>query len=90
MKNNLNFKPKITKYFYENIRCGLVHSGCFESGGKISYMQNSLCKSVNNYLIINPIKLFSEVEKIFNNFLDNEDPNDLFKYLSKRLDEFQN
>lgn len=87
LKNNLKFTPKIAKYFYENIRCGLVHSGCIESGGKISYTQSRLCISVDNYLIINPINFFSEVEKIFNNFIDNEDPKVLYKYLSERLDE---
>ena len=87
LKNNFKFTPNIAKYFYENIRCGLVHSGCIESGGKISYTQSSLCRSVDDYLIINPKKLFSEIEKIFNYFIANEDPKAFFNYLTERLDE---
>ena len=56
--------------FYKNFRCGLLHAGCIESGGYISYDQGQFCISNNDSLIVNPHLLIQRVHKNFNNLHD--------------------
>ena len=82
-----DFKSQLANYFYINFRCGLLHAGCIESGGQISYKQKELYLNTNGYLSVNPELLFQEVSKKINKYINEEDPDDLFKYLKQKLRE---
>ena len=87
IKENLRFKPQLAKKFYINFRCGLLHAGCIESGGQISYTQKELYLNTDGYLSVNPELLYQEVSRKINKYINEEDPDDLFKYLKQRLRE---
>ena len=87
LKKNFGFTEKKALNFYENFRCGLLHSGCIEYGGYISYKQKQFCVSIKGSLILNPKLLFQEVKKKFDEFINNEDPEQLFEYLKGKLNE---
>ena len=73
--------------FYKYFRCGLLHAGCIESGGYVSYNEKNLYLNYKGSLIINPRLLFEKIKQIFKEFLDNESPEQLFSYLKGRLNE---
>lgn len=87
LKNNLGFGQKLAKDFYYNFRCGLLHAGCVESSGQISYSQKELYGYDKEHLILNPNILFQRLKMKFNEFIKIEDPEDLFEYLKKKLNE---
>lgn len=87
LENNLRFEPVLAKFFYYNFRCGLLHAGCIESGGQISYIQKELFVRDKGHLIINPKFLFQKLKPIFYNFIENEDSEELFNYLKERINE---
>lgn len=85
MGNNLELEPELAKFFYDNFRCGLLHSGCIESGGQISYSQKESFLLDNAHFIINPNSLMKKLKKIFYNLIKKEDPVELYNYLRQRL-----
>jgi len=49
--------------------------------------QKELYLNTNGYLSVNPELLFQEVSKKINKYINEEDPDDLFKYLKQMLKE---
>jgi len=87
IKKNLEFDTKVSKDFYENFRCGLLHAGCIESGGQISYEPNELWVQDKKHIVINPKYLYQKLKTIFNDYITNEDSGELFNYLKERVSE---
>jgi len=87
IEENLGFDTGLATFFYENFRCGLLHAGCIESSGQISYSQKQLWTDDKSHIIMNPKSLFQKLKMIFNNLIANEDPNKLFTYLKERVSE---
>ncbi|KKM20110.1 hypothetical protein LCGC14_1648890 [marine sediment metagenome] len=89
LKTKFNFTEADALNFYENFRCGLLHAGCIEAGGYISYNQRQFCMNYKSSLILNPKLLFQKVYEKFNEFIKNENPKKLLKYLKGKLNEIQ-
>lgn len=87
VENNLGFDSKLAVFFYKNFRCGLLHSGCVESGGQISYILKNMIEYDNNHIIVNPRQIFLRLKKVFKTFMGKEDPTILLAYLKKRVSE---
>ena len=87
LEKSLGIKPKKAKFFYENFRCGLLHAGCVESSGQISYLQQKLFARDKEHIIINLKYLFQKLKLRFYIFISNEDPEELLKYLKGRISE---
>ncbi len=89
LKKKFKFTEADALNFYDNFRCGLLHAGCIESGGYISYDQGQFYMSNNGSLIVNPKLLSQKVCEKFNEFIENENPKELFTYLKGKLYELQ-
>lgn len=87
LTNNLGFNSEITIKFYESFRCGLIHAGCIESNGQISYNQKELIEIYNNHLIVNPRILLKKIKNSFTHYINNEDPEELLRYLKNKIPE---
>lgn len=87
LKDKFDFDEDLADYFYSNFRCGLLHAGCIESGGQISYENDSLYRWDDNHLVINPDRLYNKVRELFDTFLSKEDPEELYNYLTKKVEE---
>ena len=86
---DLGFDDSSADLFYYNFRCGLIHAGCIESGGQISYKQSVPYQIYHGYLSVNPCELFEKIKKKFENFIDQEKPEELFKYLKTKIKEIK-
>ena len=86
IKDKFKFTEDEALSFYIHFRCGLLHSGCIESGGYINYDERSYYRKHKNSLIINPKRFFIKLKKIFREFTKNEDPEELFNYLKGKLE----
>jgi len=89
LMKNFEFTDEVALNFYNNFRCGLIHAGSIESGGYISYDQDQFYKNTNDSLIVNPKLLSKKILEKFQNFIENENPKELFAYLKGRLEELQ-
>jgi len=89
IEEKLNFSEEEAEKFYEYFRCGLLHAGCIEGGGYIDYKQDNLYEISKGSIFINPNKLCEKLYKIFRNFLDKENPEELYKYLKGKLEEIK-
>ena len=87
LREKLGFEKQDAKEFYKNFRCGLLHSGCIESGGQVSYETSDLYIFYKGHHFINPKILLEKTKHHFNEFIIYEKPIALFKYFKKKLDE---
>ncbi len=87
--DKFNFTKDEALDFYNYFRCGLLHAGCIESGGYISYNEKNFYLNYKGSLIINPRLLFKKIEHIFKEFIDKESPELLFSYLKGKLNEIR-
>lgn len=87
IKEKFNFTKDEALSFYTHFRCGLLHSGCIESGGYVNYKETSFYLKYKNSIIINPELFFIKLKEIFCEFIKNEDPEELFSYLKGKLEE---
>ncbi len=87
IKDKFKFSEDEALSFYLHFRCGLLHSGCIESGGYVNYEEPSFYRKYKNSLIINPELFFIKLKKVLFEFINNEDPEDLINYLKGRLGE---
>ena len=89
LQEKLGLDKQIALDFYYDFRCGLLHSGCIESGGQVSYEINKQFCYYEGHLFVNPIILLKKIEDHFNEFIESEDPNELFEYFEKKLQEIE-
>ena len=89
LQEKLGFEEQCASDFYENFRCGLLHSGCIESGGQVSYNTNKLYILYEGYHFVNPKILLKEIKDHFYEFIRDEDPAELFEYLETKLREIE-
>ncbi|KKL89171.1 hypothetical protein LCGC14_1917360 [marine sediment metagenome] len=87
IRDKFKFTEDDALSFYIHFRCGLLHSGCIESGGYINYEETSFYRKYKDSLIINPELLCIKLKKVFSEFIKNEDPEDLINYLKGKLEE---
>ncbi len=74
IKEKFKFTEDVASNFYNHFRCGLLHSGCIESGGYINYEEPSFYRKHENSIIINPDLFFNKLKEVFYEFIKNEDP----------------
>ena len=89
LQEKLGFEKKCAKDFYEDFRCGLLHSGCIESGGQVSYKTSKLYIIYKGHHFVNPEILLEKIKHHFYEFIKDEDPTELFKYFEKKLKEIE-
>lgn len=89
LREKLGFEKQVAKDFYEDFRCGVLHSGCIESGGQISYETSDLYFFYEGHHFINPEILLEKMEHYFDEFINYENPTELFNYFKKKLKEIE-
>ena len=89
LQEKLGFEKKCASDFYEDFRCGLLHSGCIESGGQVSYETNKLYIFYKGHHFVNPKILLKKIKHHFCEFIKDEDPIKLFEYFEKKLKEIE-
>ena len=89
LQEKLGFEEQCASDFYENFRCGLLHSGCIESGGQVSYETSKLYIFYKGHHFVNPKILLEEIEHHFYEFIMDEDPTELFEYFEKKIKEIE-
>ena len=87
IKEKFKFTEDAALNFYNHFRCGLLHSGCIESGGYVSYEEPNFYQEYKNSLIINPKLFFCKLKDKFYEFIRNEDPEELLNYLKGKIEE---
>ncbi len=89
IKDKFNFTEDEASNFYNHFRCGLIHSGCIESGGFVDYNEPRFYRNHIDSQIINPRRFFIKLRETFNELIKNEDPEELFNYLKGKLEEIR-
>jgi len=89
LHEKLGFEKKCAEDFYEDFRCGLLHSGCIESGGQVSYETSDLYTFYKGHHFVNPKILLEKIEQYFDEFIKDENPTELFEYFEKKLKEIE-
>lgn len=89
LQEKLGFEKQCASDFYEDFRCGLLHSGCIESGGQISYETNKLQIFYLGHHFVNPKILLEKIKHDFCEFIKDEDSTELFEYFEKKLKEIE-
>ncbi len=73
------YKSRFAHKFYDNFRNGLIHEGRIKDSGQFSYTYPTLETVQAGALVINPAALYSDIEFIYQQFLDKLSRNATFK-----------
>jgi len=89
LREKLGFEKQGAIDFYKDFRCGLLHSGCIESGGQVSYETSDIYIFYEDHHFINPEILLEKIKHHFDEFIKYENPTELFEYFKIKLEEIE-